>query len=167
MAQETEAALPVRLPTYAASYDAETDKDLRLAVLTKLFNLYPLYQHQELRLAMLGYYEELEDVATWALDLACRRLVRQPGRVFRPTVGELRSAAALVVWIKTQSISPDRKASDDPVSRRMVKMMLERGRKMVGHPDPEPGGGFLSPQVRGLVDSTAAVRRLNTGEGER
>jgi len=69
------------------------DLNERLRLFTKLFTLYPLSATQDTEGAILAYIDETRDVPAYWLSIGLSKLVREPGRRFAPSLGEIRDAA--------------------------------------------------------------------------
>lgn len=152
------------LPTYTRSYDAEKEDDCRLALYTKMFNLYPTHRQHMLEVTLLGYIDETAHVPLWSLDLSLRRIVQETHRVFRPTVGEILEMACLEIQrVHGVSVGKEdkmRPRPQFPMDAERVAHWLGRGWEAIGiKPDDAPKlGDYLTPELLEIVD------RLNDGK---
>lgn len=151
------------LPPFARRFtDAKTDADHRVALFLKLFNLYPVHRQQVQPITILSYVDETRDVPLFALDGGLRQLTRQESRVFRPTVGEILGAAAREV-IRVARRAEGREVtrhSREPFDVIKLEFWLQRGRLMVGQPEPEGEQlYYLTPELSEMVERLDAAAR--------
>jgi len=73
------------------------DRQERLRMMTKLFNLYPLGKDRSPKEAMAAYLEELRDIPVHWISRSLADTTRETGRIFMPSVSEIRTKAAQLI----------------------------------------------------------------------
>lgn len=79
------------------AFSSERELPERTRMFSKLFTLYPLSATQDTEGAVLAYIEETRDLPCFWLSCGLASIVREPGRRFAPSVGEIRGAAMLSI----------------------------------------------------------------------
>jgi len=82
----------------------------RTRLFTKMFTVWPVSGGQDLKGAILAYIEETRDLPAHWLSCGLSALVREAGRKFAPSVGEIRDATLLAIRRArrlSQGLGPD------------------------------------------------------------
>lgn len=146
--------------------DAKTDGDYRVALYTKMLNLFPLHRQQNLELTLLSFVDETRGVPLFALDAALRTLTRETDRAFRPSVGEILNVAAReIARVRRRALGLDPLTSTtNPMPGDNVDRWLETGRRWVEQPDPEGEDLlYLTPELEQIAKRISGGARPAIG----
>lgn len=93
------------------------------------------------------------DVPVWALDMGLRDLERERVDQWRPTVGEVRRAAAFAVARVRREVEQRPEDNRGEITRRTAALLFALARDVVGQPHPEPNdvATYLTPEVARVV----------------